>query len=92
MSKQHTVKQDIEYLGLQECEFDDECDFCDEPEGGTFAAISSGDGYTETDYYICFKCVPEHAKDIRDSNEELAKQFEAGFAEEPHMLEREVKP
>lgn len=39
------------------CEFDDECDVCKNPEGGSYAA-----GYTndecgcEVDHYICGKC------------------------------------
>jgi len=39
------------------CEFDDECEFCDNPENGSYAYGYSNDEYgCEVDYYICGKC------------------------------------
>ena len=53
----------IDYLGLQKCEFNDECDFCEKPTGEfSYCEIVSGIGYTETNFYICEKCIPEKAK------------------------------
>jgi hypothetical protein len=49
--------------GLEPCEFDDECEFCSRPRGGSYASIS---GYyeVEVDYYICGHCAkkrfPKH--------------------------------
>lgn len=44
------------FSGLERCDFDDECEFCSHPKGGSYALIS---GYyePEVDYYICGHCV-----------------------------------
>lgn len=47
------LKQKAEELGLDRCEFDDECDFCDNPQNGSYAKIDRGD----VDYYVCGKCI-----------------------------------
>jgi hypothetical protein len=61
--------QEIEKHYLR-CEFDDECDFCDSPEGGSYVSMSpAGDGIdAEADFYICGKCAPAKIeKDIKDA-------------------------
>lgn len=46
--------------GLEKCDFDDECDFCKNPEGGSWAALYHvPEDVTETRYYICRKCILE---------------------------------
>lgn len=50
------IKDAIEYLGLEECEFDDECDFCDSPKNGSFVSLSISECGTEANYYICGDC------------------------------------
>ena len=58
-----TKKEAVEYLHLERCEFDDECDFCDKPEGGSYCRlVHIPEMGTETDYYICGKCVIPHAE------------------------------
>ncbi|WP_304138739.1 hypothetical protein, partial [Mesonia mobilis] len=48
-------------IGLTECEFDDACDECKNPKGGSFAV-----GYVndmcgeEVESYICRKCASEN--------------------------------
>lgn len=52
------------------CEFDDECDFCESPQGGSYASISpSGDGIdAEVNFYICGKCAPAKIeKELKDA-------------------------
>ena len=42
------------------CDFDYECDFCDNPSNGTYAKLyHEPEGVTETEYYICGKCASE---------------------------------
>lgn len=43
--------------GLELCNFDGTCDTCLSPKRGTYASIDYGPDYTETNYYICGKCV-----------------------------------
>lgn len=46
--------------GLEQCEFDDECDFCNAPEGGTFTRlIHNPEDVTEAEFYICNKCASQ---------------------------------
>ena len=45
---------------FDKCDFDDECDFCDNPSNGTYAKLyHEPEGVTETEYYICGKCASE---------------------------------
>lgn len=75
-----TKVEAIKYLGLTKCEFNDECDYCNDPEGeSSYCAISSGEGYTETDYYICEKCLlPFASKRIKEDGE-FAKYLEEEY-------------
>ena len=42
------------------CEFDDECEFCNSPEGGSFTRlIHNAEDCTEAEFYICGKCLHE---------------------------------
>jgi len=44
--------------GLERCEFDDECEFCSEPEGGVFTRlIHNAEDCTEAEFYICGSCL-----------------------------------
>ena len=39
------------------CEFDDTCDVCNDPQGGSYAiGYSNNECGCEVDYYICGKC------------------------------------
>lgn len=49
-----------ELNGLKRCQFDDACDKCEEPEGGTWAEMTYGD-VAEAKSYICGKCIIEAA-------------------------------
>jgi hypothetical protein len=54
----------------ERCEFDDECDFCETPEGESYVSMSPGcDGVdAEANYYICGKCAPAKIeKDLKDA-------------------------
>jgi len=44
--------------GLERCEFDDECDFCNAPEQGVFTRlIHNVEDTTEAEFYICGGCL-----------------------------------
>lgn len=45
----------IENTILNKCNFEDECDFCNNPKEGTFCR-SSGYEYDDDFYWICGKC------------------------------------
>jgi hypothetical protein len=46
--------------GLEQCEFDDECEFCKSPQGGSFTRlIHNAEDCTEAEFYICGDCVHE---------------------------------
>ena len=67
------LEDQIKFLGLSKCEFSDECDFCDSPTGeASYCSIVSGEGYTETAFYICEKCIPEYQE-----KQEAEMKFEA---------------
>lgn len=62
MSEERQLKY-IKDNGLERCEFDDDCDFCDSPEGGTWVQLCSiPEDVTEATYYICRKCINERAE------------------------------
>jgi Lar family restriction alleviation protein len=47
-------------INLEKCNFDDECDFCKSPEGGSYAKLNHvPEDVTETEFYICGKCAIE---------------------------------
>ena len=53
--------------GLVRCDFDDECDFCGEPEGGSYTRlVHNAEDCTEAEFYICACClhkaIDAHAK------------------------------
>jgi hypothetical protein len=52
--------------GLERCEFDDECDYCDSPEQGSYVRLHHipEDG-TEADFYICGACIMDAIDDYR---------------------------
>lgn len=51
----------IESIGLTKCELNDECNFCNNPQVGSYARMI---GYDSSDiaYYICGKCALEKIK------------------------------
>lgn len=54
MGLKHTLES---ALGLERCEFDDECDFCDSPSEGSYCRLShNAEDVTETAFYICGQC------------------------------------
>lgn len=58
------------------CDFDDDCDVCENPKGGTYAV--GYDEYTgEVDSYICKKCIMQKIDGLveyhRKEDEEYAK-------------------
>jgi hypothetical protein len=58
--KEKIIARYILENGLERCEFDDDCDYCKSPEGGTWASIIHGD-VAEAQYYICKKCICQKA-------------------------------
>lgn len=53
-----SAEQFITHHGLERCEFDDECDRCTSPTGGSWAKLyNEPEGVTETEYYICGGCI-----------------------------------
>lgn len=54
---------------LEKCEFDDECDFCTNPKGGTFVRSHGGYEYYDDYYWICGKCFTETATKFPTLNE-----------------------
>lgn len=53
------------------CRFDDECNFCNDPQLGSYAQMS----YSEdlVDFYVCGKCAVAKAQAIEDDNNKLEK-------------------
>ena len=51
----------IEATGLKLCEVHDECNFCNEPQKGSYARLTGYDS-EEIAYYICGKCALEKIK------------------------------
>jgi hypothetical protein len=68
-----TKEQYIKYFGLEKCNFDDDCDFCDKPQGGVWAKITTA-WETETEYYICGECIDEKAKEF--DKQKYEQQFD----------------
>lgn len=49
---------------LERCEFDDECDFCKDPQLGMYCSLNHiPEDVTETEYYKCGKCALQEYKD-----------------------------
>jgi hypothetical protein len=55
------LEDDVKTLGLQRCDFDDECEFCDNPQGGSWVQMFVAEGVTEAEYYVCANCIPSKA-------------------------------
>lgn len=56
-----TNKQIEKLTGLEVCEFNDECDYCDDPKGVSFASMSHcPEDNSEVNYYVCKKCIEKH--------------------------------
>jgi len=70
-------------MSLTRCTFDGECDFCPEERREvtvpTWVALSQTQDGTESDYYICAKCLPSHYekwKRERQEEEDFARAEE----------------
>ena len=66
---------------FDKCDFDDECDFCDNPQNGSYAKLyHEPEGVTEAEYYICGKCASENIPKIEEEEKkhlaELDKYIE----------------
>lgn len=73
--KQSTGQEPV--AGLERCEFDDECNFCKSPQGGSFTRlIHNAEDCTEAEFYICGDCVYEavtrHTKSKHPKNHQEA--------------------
>jgi hypothetical protein len=54
------------------CEFDDACDICKTPIGGSYAAgYSNDENGCEVDYYICGKCATKAIPKIIEDNKKF---------------------
>ena len=42
---------------FKDCDFDNECDFCDKPNGGTYCRDMSGPENDDDYYWVCGACV-----------------------------------
>jgi hypothetical protein len=63
MDKKFIADPFIEAEGLKRCEFDDECDYCVNPENGIYVKMYyPPEDSPEAEYYICGKCVVENQK------------------------------
>lgn len=63
-----TADEYIKDRCLEKCDFDDECDICENPENGTWVKMTCG-WETEADYYICGKCIESASKDAQSWQE-----------------------
>lgn len=74
------------------CEFDDECDFCDNPEHGTYAKIDYiPEDVAETDFYICGKCasvrLENYEKEEKEHWEQMGKMADWWAKEQENKIE-----
>lgn len=54
------------------CEFDDTCNVCDDPQGGSYASgYSNNECGCEVDYYICGKCASMAIREMRKNCNEI---------------------
>ena len=67
------IEEATKYLGVQQCDFSGECDYCTTPAGPSYAAIFHADGVLETDYYICGACAIKHAEESQAENSKVAE-------------------
>lgn len=72
--KQYTSKEIEQYY--TKCEFDDECNLCDNPENGSYASgyVNDENG-CEVDYYICGKCANKEMPKLIKEREEDALSY-----------------
>ena len=65
-----TVNEKIESIGLTKCELNEECNFCNDPQKGSYARMTGYDS-SEIAYYICGKCALEKIKSGVNHCEEI---------------------
>jgi len=57
-----TIEAYRELHALERCDFDDECDSCDSPSGGSWVKLyHAPEDVTEADYYMCGCCIEKAA-------------------------------
>ena len=65
LEERELESRSLEYIGLHglvKCDFDDACDCCSNPTGGSWASlIHIPEGNTEAEYYICWECLKARA-------------------------------
>lgn len=78
--------------GLERCEFDDECNFCHNPQGGSFTRlIHNAEDCTEAAFYICGDCAWKAVDAFtRAASLPAPQAMQAGEAEAPSDAAREV--
>jgi len=68
------------------CEFNDACDFCKDPQEGSYADISTTENGTETNFYVCGKCAPDVIQAEIERIEFLGDAMAADYAKEQEEL------
>jgi len=58
---QERIDDYIKHSGLVRCDFDDSCDKCSTPRGGSWVELYCTEGVSEAVYYICGNCIKERA-------------------------------
>ena len=66
----------IEFMGVDRCEFDDECDYCNKPMDGSYVQMSDTPDGREANFYICGWCLPEVADREEKRLEVEARDYE----------------
>ena len=62
---------------FDKCDFDDDCDFCDNPSNGTYAKLyHEPEGVTEAEYYICGKCASEAIPVIEEEEKKYLAELD----------------
>lgn len=60
------------------CEFDDECDVCNDPKDGSYAVgLTNDENGQECDSYICGKCAPDAIKKIIEQHDKDVAYYES---------------
>jgi len=68
------------------CEFNDACDFCEDPQEGSYVSMSTTENGTEADFYVCGKCAPDQIQEEIDMLEYVGDAMAADYAKEQEEL------
>jgi hypothetical protein len=69
----------IESIGLTSCEFNDECNFCNDPQNGSYARMT-GYNSSEIAYFICGKCALDKIRKGVESCSEIKPPLKKVFS------------